>query len=228
MDIVIAKIEDGDYQGKPFKIVTDTNGKAWKIKQGKDNLLRDKWGQLVVGGAYTLDMGEFKNTEGKSFPFIKNFHKTGGVPEGIQTAQPADKMSRDDWAKKDRITRESIERQVALKGAVELAVAGKIEVKDLFDYSEKCFTWLNGTVVNPTATAVKPTEDIFPEPKETDMPVIDLDWVKERLTAKKVTNREFVNKLRLDYDVPVAKTVGTALKSLNAEQLEETSKWLRE
>ena len=33
---------------------------------------------------------------------------------------------------------------------------------------------------------------------------------------------------RLDYDVPVAKTVGVAIKSLNEKQLAEISKWLGE
>ena len=61
-----------------------------------------------------------------------------------------------------------------------------------------------------------------------EQPSIDLAWVKERMIAKKVTVQEFVNKLRLNYDVPVAKTASAAIASLNAAQVAEVASWLGE
>ncbi len=46
---------------------------------------------------------------------------TGKVVIAPQEKPPKTEMSKDDWAEKDKVTRKSIERQVALKAAVEFA-----------------------------------------------------------------------------------------------------------
>ena len=76
--------------------------------------------------------------------------------------------------------------------------------------------------------AEKPAEEKPPVAQTATPTPIDLDWVKERMAAKKVTVQEFVNKLRLNYDVPVAKTVSAAMESLNAAQVAEVASWLGE
>ena len=154
MDIVIAKIEDGHYGDKPYKLITTTDGKVLKIKQGKDNLLQDKWSQLIEGSAYTLDMGEFTNTEGKTFPFVKNFHKTT-ISSTTSPVKPQDegKMGKNDWAEKDRITRESIENQKRADIIANLWIAGKVKDDDPLVAIMKSWLGVNSTV-QETSTSV--------------------------------------------------------------------------
>ena len=59
------------------------------------------------------------------------------VTEARKLGAVDDTMTKDDWADKDTRTRTSIERQVALKESVELAVHDKIDIKDIGAYARK-------------------------------------------------------------------------------------------
>ena len=65
---VIDFVEDDDYQGKAFKKVTLKGGEVLKVKYGREGYLKDKWGELQVGRAYTWTMGDY---QGK--PFVQDF-----------------------------------------------------------------------------------------------------------------------------------------------------------
>jgi len=60
--------------------------------------------------------------EGELPTIVKQAEKLGGTLAEI-TPQADAKMTKEDWAEKERITRKSIERQTSLKEAVNVAVA---------------------------------------------------------------------------------------------------------
>ena len=72
--------------------------------------------------------------------------------EPPQTAPKPTNMTKDDWVDKDRTTRKSIERQVCLKCAVDLAVAKVIETSQVLPYAKKFEAYLNE---NPLVEAAK-------------------------------------------------------------------------
>ena len=119
-----------------------------------------------------------------------------------------------------------IQQKFGVKSSKELT---KVAASALIESFQKV------AVEAPPEDGSPPDDDPFAEDAKTSTPAqtndrVDLAWVEERLGAKspKVTGREFVNKLRLDYDVPVAKTVEDAIKSLNTSQLAEIVDWLGE
>lgn len=54
----------------------------------------------------------------------------------VGTAQKEAVMSRDDWAKKDKITRKSIERQKSIECAVMLCQSAQIESDEILAYAK--------------------------------------------------------------------------------------------
>lgn len=72
--------------------------------------------------------------KGYAHPLLdENGEPTGGwcnepKEEKAPKPQTKDDMSKEDWADKDRITRASIEQQVAVKAIIDLIVAGKLDI----------------------------------------------------------------------------------------------------
>ena len=62
--IVIDKIEDADYQGKPYKRIRGMDGLAYNIKSGQNDKLKNKWPLLQEGSAIILSVGQY---QGKDF-----------------------------------------------------------------------------------------------------------------------------------------------------------------
>jgi len=158
---IIETIEDDDYQGKAFKKVTLGDGYVLKVKYGREGYLKDKWGELQVGRAYSWTMGEYK---GK--PFVEDFKQVDIFtqdmshevePEAMPdiSKPPKDgKMTKEDWANKDLTTRSSIEKQVALKCACEMCGCSQIKPTEVLSYANAFTGWLTGAI------AVK-DDDVF-------------------------------------------------------------------
>lgn len=70
--------------------------------------------------------------------------KTQPVPDNVY--QKDDKMSKEEWAEKSKIERESIQKQVALKCACELGAAGVITPDKTLAYAEVYARFLLGDV----------------------------------------------------------------------------------
>ena len=74
--VIIDRVEDGDYQGKSFKKVTDKTGKTFNVKYGREGALKAKWPLLIPGNAIEIEWGEYN---GK--PFVKDFKVVVGAQE---------------------------------------------------------------------------------------------------------------------------------------------------
>ena len=74
--VIIDRVEDGDYQGKSFKKVTDKAGKTFNVKYGREGVLKAKWPLLIPGNAIEIEWGEYN---GK--PFDKDFKVVVGAQE---------------------------------------------------------------------------------------------------------------------------------------------------
>ena len=75
---VIDRIQDVTYDGRVTgKECFDSTGQSVKVKSGQKDVLKNRWGELQVGRAYSFTMGIFNN-----FPFVQNFKlHEGEVPE---------------------------------------------------------------------------------------------------------------------------------------------------
>lgn len=70
---VIAQIgDDTDYNGKAYKKVMLGTGQELKVKQGRDGVLKAKWGLLKEGVAMTFKMQDFTKPDGDKIPFVSD------------------------------------------------------------------------------------------------------------------------------------------------------------
>ncbi len=84
---IVTSIEDDNYQGKDFKKVTLGTGQVLKVKHGRDDALKDKWGLLKVGVATRFIMRDFTKPDGVIIPFVSDIETVeGNLPEA-QTPQ---------------------------------------------------------------------------------------------------------------------------------------------
>ena len=130
--VIIDRVEDDDYQGKAFKKVTDKTGKTFNVKYGREGKLKAKWDLLIPGTAIKITWGTYNNV-----PFVQDFEVVAaagavaklepGKPEPVPLAEGEEELSNEmtkgDWAEKERIKRQSIQRQTAIKASTELAIA---------------------------------------------------------------------------------------------------------
>ena len=72
---IIERIEDITKDGQAVgKLVIDASGDAVKVKNPRGSNLKERWGELQVGRAYSFTMGVYTPQGGTdSFPFVKNF-----------------------------------------------------------------------------------------------------------------------------------------------------------
>ena len=164
--IVINKVEDDSYEGKEFKKVTDKAGKVWKIKQGREGALKDKWGLLEPGVALRVTLGTFKDKE-----FVKDIE----LVKDVFVAQAAEKAQTMTGVQTD-ITRNAT---MLLSYAKDLCVAGKIEVGEILPEADCFLNWLEAKL-SPS----KPTSEPIKTPQQGSegvSVVYDKDWLIENL-----------------------------------------------
>ena len=79
----ITKVEDDKYGDKDFKVVTLATGQVLKVKQGRDGVLKAKWGILVEGAAVKFTMQDYTKPDGVKIPFVADIE---AVANGLKPA----------------------------------------------------------------------------------------------------------------------------------------------
>ena len=124
--IVVDRIEDDEWQGKPYKRLIAKSGEDFKIGQR----LHEKWILLKPGAAVRLIMDVFKgNTYVKDFDLCYDLT----MDKMAELSQPAPKNPKDI----------SIERQVAVQCACDLMCA-KVEIPE--DIQTMTLEWIRGAL----------------------------------------------------------------------------------
>lgn len=125
--VVIDSVTETTESGKTYMRVIDKGGGSWKVKEGKNGALKEKWGLLKSGVAIQLTIGEFKG-----YPYVEDFNTCINQLEA---------KAAKDLQEKQRDSKEaSIECQVAVKAITDLEIAGIVSVsKDLKDARD---SWL--------------------------------------------------------------------------------------
>jgi len=142
---VIAKVEDDSYGGKDFKVVTLETGQALKVKHGRDDALKAKWGLLQKDLAVRFIMRDFTTPDGVKIPFVFDIESVADSlppPKEPVTPHVPEKVTPPD----DRNAR--IEYQVALKEIGELYRTGFLEESKPVDKKliASYYTWLCKTM----------------------------------------------------------------------------------
>ena len=75
---IITKVEDDSYQGKSHKKVTLGDSQVLKVKQGREGMLKEKWGLLKEGVAVKFMMQDYTNPNGVKFPFVADIETVEG------------------------------------------------------------------------------------------------------------------------------------------------------
>ena len=124
--LVVDRIEDDEWQGKPYKRLIAKDGTDYKISQR----LNEKWILLKPGAAVRLIMDTFKgNTYVKDFSLCYDLTQE----KMAELSQPAPKNPKDI----------SIERQVAVKCACDLMCA-KVEIPE--DIQTMTLEWIRSAL----------------------------------------------------------------------------------
>ena len=126
MEFLVTQIDEILYNGELMGYQCfDGTGQSVKVKKGRGGYLKAKWDDLQVGRAYTFTMGEY---DGK--PFVKDFESMSEamaekIPAVVKEAvnMGAEVESVSPKYKADPAKTTSIENQVALKCATEIAVS---------------------------------------------------------------------------------------------------------
>jgi hypothetical protein len=123
---VVDRVEDDEWQGKPYKRIIAKSGEDYKIGQR----LNEKWVLLKPGAAVQLIMDVFKgNTYVKDFDLCYDLT----MDKMAELSQPAPKNPKDI----------SIEKQTAVK-CVSRIIAGGQPVPE--DIKELAFEWLRSAL----------------------------------------------------------------------------------
>lgn len=137
------------------------------------------------------------------------------IEELLGTKAPAKTGYKADPAKTS-----SIERQVSLKGAIELSVADKIKTSDILTYADWFNAWLTvGFKVEKPAERQSPIT-----PKLT----LDMDWLSESVKKIWKTYKAFVQFLGERYSVAMDGSVKDVLDRLSQPQQAELLKEIEE
>ena len=99
-------------------IVKDTQGNEYKIGNKRERLFEvfQIGAEVKVGYAVYMQKEYIASAEqtGKHLPIVEAIEKAGAK---VKSATVEEKMTKDDWKERDKITRTSIQRQTALKEA---------------------------------------------------------------------------------------------------------------
>jgi len=119
--IIVDTVVDAEEQGKPYMKVIDMAGNLWKIKQGQNGALKEKWHLLKHGVAIRVIVGLYKGYE-----YVDDIETVINVLE----AEAAKKLQEQQKREKES----SIEAQTAVKSITDQQVAGIINIpQDLLD-----------------------------------------------------------------------------------------------
>ena len=129
--IVVGEIKGLTAGQYPKWVWTDKEGKEYKVKAKNKDYFTDI---IKPGEAVELGYSTFKGNEyvynatpvADKLPVVKPTHLE---PSGALSVKR--EMTKDDWAERDRITRESIQRQTALKAATDIACAVITQGKEM-------------------------------------------------------------------------------------------------
>ncbi len=126
-------------QGKPVIFLVNS-----KFKDFWGDIKGQMWSVEVkkFGQSYWLDkIDPYHPPDGK-FPAEEEVKEAYHEAVQSKSAPVKDKMSVEDWAEKDRVTRRSIERQKSAELTVNLMIAGKT---DYFkEMADKIYEWVKG------------------------------------------------------------------------------------
>ena len=113
--------------GAEYRKVTGVTGDGKQTTKSVFDHLKDKWELLQENATLDFTMvqkGQFWNVTDINLIGLPSPTEPEILEEDLKLAEKAKaEMTKDDWAEKDRIKNKSIERQVALKSATEIAVA---------------------------------------------------------------------------------------------------------
>ncbi len=176
--IVVKEVSPSTAENKPTIITDETGAKmSGFLAELKDLNPGDVIeAELQVKGKYT------------NIIEVKLLEKSTSPP--ASTGQKSD-MSKEDWAKKDRIESRSFETQTAFKGIVELLVAKVIKVEDeagkkAIDWATKYLSPQDAIASNPNLPDTKPTE----EPEGEWPPLKDLGQLFTRAQTYGISSRD--------------------------------------
>jgi len=153
--MTIDRMEDiRDTSGEVVGVqVWSPTGDTLRVKKGQGGKLKDRWGELEVGKAYSFTMGQF-TPPGKteSFPFVADFKWV------------ADELAQKALEKVEASQANTRDRSFALAYAKDLAVADQIKVGAILEWADKFVEWLGGVTPEvqkaPEATEEKTIEYI--------------------------------------------------------------------
>lgn len=86
---VITSVEDDEYDGKDFKKVTLGTGQVLKVKHGREDALKAKWGLLQVGKAIKFTMKDFTTKDQVKIPFVSDIETVEGALPAEDKVQEA-------------------------------------------------------------------------------------------------------------------------------------------
>ncbi len=126
--MVIGRIEDiysdaGELIGKQ---VFDKADDSVKVKNPKDSGLKERWGELIIGRAYSFTMGEYMQ-----HPFVKDFKAVEG-----KLAEAAEKVASQSADSKNRSYALSYAKDwciAQVQGGKDLKVVDVLTVAKLFE-----------------------------------------------------------------------------------------------
>ena len=175
-------LKDEDIVGKEC---FDKTGDSVKVKKGRGGSLEKKWDELVIGRAYSFQIGEFKpEGKDKSYPYVVDFKSV----EGQLVKQAQERV--------ETKTGDTRDRSMSVSYSKDLVVAGKLDLGQLLTQADKIYQYIIGND-DDASVATKPK---FQKPSKeeaavirkkitaalekidnTANPDIDMEWLKASL-----------------------------------------------
>ena len=148
---VVTDIKDDEYQGKDFKVVTLGTGQQLKVKHGRDEALKKKWGLLQVGVAIKFTMQDYTKPDGVKIPFVADIEtvanalpQSGGSAEILPEHQAVIEEAKQAVAQPARDSGKN--KAFAISYAKDLAVAKIITPEKILTYAEVFNRYMNGDI----------------------------------------------------------------------------------
>ena len=179
--LILDRIEDIEKDGEVVgKECFDKTGDSVKVKKGRGGSLEKKWDELVIGRAYSFQIGEFKpEGKNKSYPYVVDFKSVEG-----QLVEQAQKRI-------ENKTGDIKDKSVCVSYSKDLVVAGKLDLGQLLTQADKIYHYIIGDndealqVHQEIATALKskPVKEVLPDEagQKTIREPIDMEWLKASL-----------------------------------------------
>ncbi len=227
-------------EAKVISTGTNKNG-DWELvkvtsEDGTEYTTFDKKAKHLVLGA-VVDIGDVTLKEGNKRSFkeytVKSVPATPASP-----VDSGDQMNKEDWAKKQRIERESIESQVAVKCVFSLITAimesdkKVVEInEDLKRIAPKALAWCEAKIeatmpakeakTTPKATEVEQASPPGPGNETPPANNIDTDWLSETLGIIRWSETTALTWMKANLKVEAIGQLLDVCNSLPAEKLQE-------